>query len=234
MTDYLRNGNLNEKDMRPEYLEAERVYREQAQRLWASNEKTKREARAKVDLSPEERLDFYRQRYQELISSPFNRLAGSFIESVMAPRGADERRLTQGVGEKFSDHLIALSGKTDEELPALMKTAQRTGQADLVRAIAQVSLDRNQFGVFNEWAAGEPDLAAALKRVRSTPDPEQLATRAGAMRPPKADPEALEPRQEDHDRAASRPAAEAASRAAFYGRPRSIVGAKTTYLPNRG
>lgn len=223
----MRNGNIAEKDMSPEYRQAERDYREKARHLWTENEAAKKAARSQVEATPEERQDAYMQRYQQKIAPVFDKLASDFVAQIMGPRGEDEKLLTQGVGERFSDHLIAISGKPDAELPALMKTARRTGQKDLVRAVAQVALDRNQFGLFKQWAESEPELADALKRVRTTPDAEQLATRTNAMRPPKASPEALEPTAADKERAASAPAAEEASRAAFFNRPRSIVGRRT-------
>lgn len=230
MSDYLRNGNLDEKDMSSAYLAAEQSFREKAARLWEDSEEAKKTARSMVDATAEERQDFYKQRYQRKIAPTFDKLASDFVDEVMRPRGRDERLLTQGVGTGFSDYLISLSDKPLEELPSLMRTAQRTGQRDLVRAIAQVALGRNEFALFEEWAASEPELAGALKRVKSTPDPEQFATRTNALRPPKASPEALEPTDEDRARVASAPAMEEANRAAFYNRPRSISGRTTRVL----
>lgn len=226
MTDYLKNGNLDESRMSAEYLEAEKKYREKGSRLWDRNEQLKKDVRSKLGLTPEQRLDEYMQLYQRDISTPFAKMASDFFFQIMKPRGNDERLLSQGVGEKFSDHLIALADKPVEELSAIMQTAQRTGEKDLVRAVAQVGLDRNAFGLYNQWAASEPELAEALKRVRSTPDPEQVETRANAARPPKASPSALQPTQVDFDRAKqaewARKHAEEQERRGFYGITRHV------------
>lgn len=224
MTDYLRTGNLDERDMNPDYRQAEKTFREKARTLWTTNEEIKRSVRSKLDLTPEERQDEYMKLYKQKVEGPFEQQASDFVGEIMGPRGEDERVLTQGVGDSFPDHLCALSGKPVEELPGLMKTAKRTGQQDLARAVAQVALDRNQFALFNEWAEGEPELAEALKRIRTTPDTEQLVTRTKAVRPHAADANSLEPTAEDHQKAAQKHAADEASRAAFFNRPRSIVG----------
>lgn len=226
MADYLKNGNLDESRMSKDYLAAEKEYRERGKRLWEKNEELKKTVRSKLDLTPEQRLDEYMQLYQRDISTPFNKMASEFFFQTMKPRGEDERLLSQGVGEKFSDHLIALADKPVEELSAIMQTAQRTGEKDLVRAVAQVAIDKNHFGLYNQWAASEPELAEALKRVRSTPDPEQVETRANAARPPKASPDALQPTQVDFDRAkqaeTARKLAEEQQRRGFFGITRHV------------
>lgn len=212
MTDYLETRNLDEDEMNAEYRAAEEAYREEAGRVWDKNEEIKASIRHDLNLTPDERLDAYQQRYERDVAPRFNEAATRFVSGIMGPRGEDERRLSEGVGEKFADHLIALTGKSTEELGAIMQTAQRTGQGDLVRAVAQVALDKNAFGIFDRWAESEPELAAALQRLRTTPGPDQLATRTGAMRPPVADITGLTPNPADVERVRSAEAARLANK----------------------
>lgn len=224
MTDYLTTGPLDDKDMDPGYRAAEEAYREQAARLWETAEELKREVRLNVEMSDEEREDLYMRRYLDRVEEPFNKLAGDFVASVAAPRGEAERALTEGVGEKFGEFVVSLSGKPADELKRVMKTAGRTGQGDLAAAAAQVALDGNLFGIFDEWAASDPKRAEAMRRVRTTPGPEQLATRAKALKPPRADASSLVPGEKEREAVAMKRAADDAAKEAFYNRPRSFSG----------
>jgi hypothetical protein len=222
MTDYLNNnGNLQEKDMNAEFRQAEEAFRTQAGQLWERNREAIGTIRGDLDLEPHERQDQYLQRYTNQIAPKFEQLAGEFVGRIMHQRSQDEALLSQGTSERFADHVVELSGKSTEELEQIAKTAARTGQKDLHRAAAQVGLDRNAFGLYQSWATSEPDLAAALERLRSTPDAEQLRTRTLAMKPPTADPDRLEPTYAEHQAAQER---ESQARSAATARRRSFFG----------
>jgi hypothetical protein len=225
MTDYLEPASLEERDMDPEFKSAEEEYRNQAGKLWTEAEELKKRTRRKVDATPEERLGEYMAEYQS-INTSFEKLADGFAQRVESQRRADKRLLQEGVGEKFTDHVIALASKPAEELDLIMQAAKRTSQQDLARACAQVALDKQRYRLFEQWAEGEPELAAAMKRLRTTPNLDQLRTRTLAMRPPRADAGVLEPTQEDRDRVVSHKAAQEAARASFFGLPRRQVGSR--------
>ena len=224
--DYFDSGNIDEKNMSEEYREAEALYRKQAARLWDLNEELKKETRARIDDEPEERLDHYRQRYEQGIEREFQKGASEFISGIAGPLGKDRRLLQESVGASFANHVIALAPRSTEELERVMQTAQRTGEEDLARAVAQVALDRQHYGLFERWASSEPELAAAMRRIRSTPGPEQLAVRTNAMKPPKAAPESLQPAAEDFERAESVKTSQEAARARFFNLPRRQVGSR--------
>jgi hypothetical protein len=223
MSDYLEGTSLDERDMNPEFKEAEQEYRDQASKLWTEAEELKSRTRRRVDDTPEERQSAYMADYQS-INNRFERLANGFTQRVETQRRADKRLLQEGTGEKFADFVVSLSTKPAEELDQIMQTAQRTGARDLARACAQVALDKRRFQLFEEWAQGEPELAAAMKRLRTTPGLDQLRTRTLSMRPPRAGAETLEPTQGDRERVVSQSAAQEAARAAFFGLPRRQVG----------
>jgi hypothetical protein len=157
-------------------------------------------------------------------------LASNHVATVAGQRGQDERLLTEGVGAKFSDHVVSLADKSDEQLKSIAHTAKRTGQNDLVRAAAQTALDRNLFEVYRQWSQDDPERAQALERLRSTPDVEQLATRTEAMKPPVAFPESLTPtfsEKEEHARREERKRQDAERRRQEFYRnppPRRQVG----------
>lgn len=216
-TEYLDPGHLREQDMRPEFRQAEEAFREGADFLWGFNDKIMAEIRADLSLSLEERLEAYQRRYQREIAQPFYERANQLYNAVVGARHQDESLLVAGAGPQFGQYVASLAGKGKGELEQVMATAQRTGQADLARAAAQVALDNNWFGVFDGWVKADPQRAAALKRIRTTPPAEQIATRIEAFRPIKAQPDQLVPRREDHELQVKQKTFERMNRESFFG-----------------
>jgi hypothetical protein len=228
MTDYLKTGHLDEAAMNPEYREAEERFRSEAKRLWDQNRKIQADTRRRVLegklASPEEAESEYMQRYCDEVQPKYQKLASEHVTRTAGRMAEDRAKLTQGVGQRFSDHLVNLADKSDEQLESIHHTAKRTGQDELVAATAQVALDRNQFELYRQWSQDDPGRARALERLRSTPDVEQLAARTQAMKPPIAARESLMPSQAETQefekkRAAAEATAEYAKRE-FYGGPR--------------
>ena len=210
----------------PQYHEKEEEFRTEAARLHSRNEDLQASIRKDVHIPLEDREDLYVESYKSLNSS-FEKLANDFARSVEDERTAYEKTVYAGTGERFSDHLTQLANVPDEQLETLMKTARRSGQKDLARAVAITSLERRGVSpLFEEWAGSNPETANALTRLRGLPDSDRLRTRTLTMRPFKARPESLVPRQEDHEREASKATAKEASKAAFFGGPRRQVGSR--------
>jgi len=225
MADYLEPANLDEKDMSPDYREAEQAYREQAAKLWTEAAELKKRVRRNVDVEPEERQDEYLAAYQSL-NTRFEKLANDFSRRVETQRRSDTHLLQEGVGERFADHVISLSARPVEELEQIMQTARRTGERDLARACGQVALDKQRYQLFEEWASSEPELADAMRRLRTIPSVDQLRVRTLAMRPPRAAADTLEPTAADYEHAQSSKASAEAARAAFFNLPRRQVGSR--------
>ncbi len=215
-------------EFHPSYHEAEEKFRAEASRLHSRNKDLQASIRKNVDTPLEAREEAYIEGYRGL-SESFDQLANKFALSVEEDRRALEQTVYAGTGDKFSEHLTALANVPDQQLATLMATARRTGQRDLERAVAITSLERHIHSpLFEEWARGNPETADALTRLRGLPDSDRLRTRTLAMRPFKAAPEALTPKQEDHERAAGMNAAKEASKAAFFNRPRRQAGRRIT------
>lgn len=210
------------------YHEAEEKFRTEASRLHSRNEDLQASIRRNVDAPDEAREAVYIEGYQG-ISEDFDKLANDFARSVERDRSALERTVYEGTGEKFSDHLTRLAGVPDGQLETLMRTARRSGQKDMERAVAITSLERQGHSpLFEDWAQTDPQTAEALQKLRGLPDLDRLRTRTLAMRPFKAHPEALTPRQEDREREAAKAAADEASKAAFFNRPRRQAGRRVS------
>lgn len=214
----------------PKFLESEKALEQKRTEIEAKNEALKTGIRRRVELSAEEREDAYMAGYEPL-ARELDELAGTHIREVERERAELGRRVHSNVGERFGEHLTSLVNVPDEKLSELMATAQRTGQDDLAQAIAETALQRDRFGIFEEWARTNPEKGEALGRLRSMPEPERLAVRTRARASLfKADLQALTPTHEDRERArragptkeererAERARAAEASRAAFFGR----------------
>jgi hypothetical protein len=165
------------------------------------------------------------ERRLEQLSGEFGRDIGHDVHEA-------ERVLNPGTGPRFAEHLTAVTGIRDEKLAEIMATARRSGQADLERAIAVSAYERGVRPVWQSWAEANPERAQAVKRLRSTPGPEELYTRTAlAMRPPKAGIGDLEPTAEDRKRAAEAEARKNAPRVEFFGssatsQPRRQIGSR--------
>lgn len=207
------------------YLKMEADYQEKAIALHKKNERIQAGIRQDLGATPEEREERYMKAYESL-NEEFEKLANTHALAVTEDRRELEKTVNAGTGERFSEHLTALANVPDGKLEEMMKTARRTGQKDLARAIAHTALDRNRFGVFEEWAAANPETADALTRLRSIPDLDRLRTRTLALRPFKASPQSLTPTQEDRERVANAETSKEASKAAFFNRPRRQVGSR--------
>ena len=201
MADYFEAEHVDDEDLSPEYRELEEQYRAAAGPLWGEARKIAESVRANVDAERERRDENYVSRFSASVNAPWQQLASNFVAAIETQRHNDRKTVEASRGNRFADHLIAVSSAPEDGLEDLMRTAQRTGQKDLARAVAQVALDKNRFQVFDRWASSEPETAEAMRRLRSTPSSEQLITRTNALKPPAATPEALIPREEDHRRA---------------------------------
>lgn len=200
------------------YLEAEEKYRSKVIPLHHEERALREGLRKDMSLTPEEKQEKYRQGYQRL-NEKFEKLANEFGSEFNSDRLALEEKIHAGIGKAFSEHLASLSGVHDERLPELLSTAQRTRQEDLARAVAQTALSRNQFGVFQQWADSNPELASALKRHRSLPPYERFLDRTLAMRPPKAYAEGLQATAEDEREYFEREREKEAARKRFFNLP---------------
>jgi hypothetical protein len=226
--EYRHDQRVDEGRMHPDSRKKETAFREQAAKLWADEASARKRVRSNVALSAEERQDAYREVYEglerrlEQLSDEFGRDVGKDVYEA-------ERTLNQGTGAKFAEHLTAVTSIRDEKLGEIMATARRSRETDLERAIAVTAYERGVRPVWQSWAEANPQRAEAVKRLRSTPGPEQLYTRTAlAMRPPKASPADLEPTAVDRQRAADAEARRNAPRVEFYGppQPRRQVGSR--------
>lgn len=212
------------------YLERERALEKRLEELEQRNQELQASIRRRLDLTPEEREDAYMAGYQPL-AQELAELASTHIQEVERERAELDRKLHAGAGPQFAAHLVSLAGMPHEKLPELMATARRTEQTDLEQAVAETALERNHFGIFQEWARAHPEKGEALRRFHSLPDPERLAARTKArttlfkaslvsLTPPPQEVERVRRAQAAREKAAREQAAAAeASRAAFFNRP---------------
>ena len=222
------NQHVKEDRMHPDYLKKEQAFREKAARLWDQERQLREGVRSRVGAEPEARQEAYMKGYQQL-EERHEQLVEEINQEHSKRTAAAEKKLYAGTGERFGGYLVELSSKPADELEGIMRTAQRTGQKDLARAVAVAALDKNQFGVFDQWAASDPETAEALKYLRTTPGGSQFYDRTTrAMRPPKADPASLEPTAEDLQRFREEEARRNAPRQQFFhpNRPRYQVGGR--------
>jgi hypothetical protein len=209
----------------PQFVKQEQEFRKRAERLHKMEREARAKIRADVGADDDTRQTRYMKRWQEL-NEEFERMANEHGKWFYDTQRALDEKIHKGTGEKFSEHLTALANTSDEKLPELLSTAQRTGQKDLARAVAQTALERRQLGIFQTWADSEPELAEALKRRRSLPEDKRFLDRTLTMRPFKADMTSLTPTPEDHDRAAREETAAEAQKRQFFGFPRRQVGSR--------
>ncbi len=210
--------HVTEENMHPDYLERETRFRDQAASLWDKESNARAQIRADVSLSEEERMDRYIAVYGGL-EKTLDELSGELgREEGQAILGATEE-LYGPAGKQFSAHLASVANVPDDGLQALMNTATRSGQGELVRAIALTAYERGELTIFNSWAEANPERAGALARIKGTPGAEQFYTRTKrAMTPPKAALADLIPTPEDERRAAEAEAARDVTKyAAFFG-----------------
>ena len=211
---------VDEEQFHPDYAERETRFRDQAAKLWDKESNVRAQIRTDVTLSEEARMDRYIKAYSGL-EERLDELSGEIgREEGKAILEATET-LYGGSGKTFSAHLTSVANVPDDGLQALMNTATRSGQAELVRAVALTAYERggSASGLFNSWASANPERAAALERIKGTPGAEQMATRTRlAMTPPRAELADLIPTPADERRAAEeREAANVTKYAAFFG-----------------
>jgi hypothetical protein len=207
-----------------EYLEAEAQLEKRMAQLYQQVNEKKAQLRRQVDLTDEERQEKFAAWYQDL-GKGLNDAASHFVGRWESLRDDLTRQVHQGTGERFADHLTRVSELDDSKLDEVMDVAQRTGQAELEQAVAEVALTRMRHGVFNRWAERNPDRAAALQRLHNLPPTERVVNRATARSSvPNATFDGLTPTEEDRQRAASDKAIAESQRKQKLGLPKRQVG----------
>jgi hypothetical protein len=183
-----------------QYVEAEAELERQMTLAYQNSQNIQQHIRRQENLTDEQREQRYIERFTP-IAENLDNAATAFVGFWENQRSELAKKVHEGTGERFADHVGRVSELPDEKLGEVMETAIRTGQDDLAQAAAEVALTRQGYSrIFNAWAERNPERAQALKRLHSLPDPERLVTRASARaQVPPASPEALKPRQEDLD-----------------------------------
>jgi hypothetical protein len=173
--------------------------------------------------------------YMAQIWPKYERRWTQAAQDFVAETATLQNRLEARVfGKPDGSHLIGLASVPSEKLSEVLDAATATGDAALQRSVIAVARQRGERGLVNRWVSQDQGRAAAAEELKAIPELERLEPIALGRRPPKAAPESLSPDPEAIEKQVSREAADVATRSAFFNRPRSIVGARTTYLPNRG
>jgi hypothetical protein len=206
-----------------QYVEAEAELERQMTLAYQSSQNIQQQIRCQENLTDEQREQRYIERFIP-IAENLDNAASAFVGFWENQRSELAKKVHEGTGERFADHVGRVSELPDEKLGEVMETAIRTGQDDLAQAVAEVSLTRQGYSqLFNGWAALNPERAEALKRLHSLPDRERLITRANARaQVPPASPEAFKPTQEDLDFIQAAKTSKAAQERVDRTRPRLI------------
>jgi hypothetical protein len=185
------------------YLAQEKQLEERMAQVYRDVNEKKKQLRANVDLTDEERQEAFAQWYQP-IGQNLQDAASTFVGQWESLRDDLNRQVHQGTGERFADHLTRVSELPNDKLDEVMDVAIRTGQPELEQAVAEVALTRRRTGIFQKFTERHPERGAALKRLHNLPPTDRVITRATARASvPNATFDGLTPTEEDRERAAT-------------------------------
>jgi hypothetical protein len=188
LPEWMDNGfAIAEPDMSRDYLRAETKWRGEASRFWQQERELRAKVRRSLDLDEDDRALVYQVEYRK-IEEAFKASADGFTNYWLQERRLAHERVYRNLSDGFRSSLLSAMALPDDALEGTLNVAQRSGQRDLAQAVAQVALERGDFGLFECWGRENSDKASALRLLRRVPGFDQLTTRVHkAMKPPRPD-----------------------------------------------
>lgn len=175
----------------------------------------------------EDREKLYMEKVYPKYEGAWTEAAQDFVhETVQLQNELEER----AYGKPDPSHLIGLANVPNEKLEEVLTSAQSAGDESLQRSVIAIARQRGERGLVNKWVESDADRKAAAQELKAIPELERLEPIAKGRRVPRAGTETLAPDREAIEEQVSKNAADEASRAAFFNRPRRMVGRRSDYV----